>query len=185
MKNEKISLRFMVITAIVLVLAFSRLLPHPFNFSPIAALALFGGARYSNRFAAYLIPLVALWVSDLFLNYAFYGRVVPFYDGAIFTYFAFALIVLLGSVLLKKLSAGRLLVSALSASIIFFLVSNFGVWAFSGMYPLTFPGITACYTAAVPFFRNTLTGDLVYSFVIFYAFAIAQQQIPSLKALKA
>ncbi len=181
MNTNPISLRFAVITAIVASLALSRLLPHPFNFSPIAALALFGGARYSNRYAAYLIPLSALWISDLFLNYAFYGRFVPFYEGAFFTYLAFAMIVLLGSFALRKFSAKNLLFTSLSASVLFFLVSNFGVWAFSGLYPPTAAGITACYAAAVPFFRNTLAGDLIYSFAIFYAFAFAQQQIPLLR----
>ncbi|MFH1119985.1 MAG: DUF6580 family putative transport protein [Bacteroidota bacterium] len=187
MKNEKINLHFLVVTGIVLGLAFSRMLPHPFNFSPIAALALFGGARYSNRFAAYLIPLAAVWISDLFLNYAFYGRFVPFYNGALITYLAFALIVLLGSVMLRRLTPGNLLFSSLSASLLFFIVSNFGVWAFSGMYPLNMSGFSACYAAAIPFLRNTITGDLIYSFAVFYAFAFAQQQFPSLsvKALKA
>jgi hypothetical protein len=181
MNTNLISLRFTVITAIVASLAISRLLAHPFNFSPIAALALFGGARYSNRFAAYLLPLAAVWISDLFLNYAFYGHFVPFYEGAFFTYAAFALIVLLGSVALRKFSAKNLLFTSLTASVLFFLVSNFGVWASGGLYPPTVAGITACYAAAVPFFRNTLAGDLVYSFMIFYAFAFAQQQIPMLR----
>jgi hypothetical protein len=181
MKNEKISLRFVVITAVVASLALSRLLPHPYNFSPIAALALFGGARYSNRYAAYLIPLAAVWISDLFLNYAFYGRFVPFYEGAFFTYAAFTMIVVLGSIALRKFSAKNLLFTSLSASVLFFLVSNFGVWAFSGIYPPTIAGITTCYAAAVPFFRNTLAGDLIYSFVIFFGFAYAQKQIPLIR----
>lgn len=181
MKNNRIPLRFAVITAIVATLALSRLLPHPFNFSPIAALALFGGARYSNRWAAYLVPLVALWVSDLFLNYAFFGSFVPFYQGAFFTYAAFALIVLLGSLALKKLSIKNLLLTSLSASALFFVVSNFGVWASGIMYPLTSQGLVACYTAAIPFFRNTLAGDMVYSFAIFYGFAFAQSRLPQLR----
>jgi len=185
MKSEKIPLHFVVITAIVLLLALSRLLPHPFNFSPIAALALFGGAKYSNRFAAYLIPLAAVWISDLFLNFAFYGRFVPFYEGALVTYAAFAMIVLLGSLALKNFSAKSLLFTSLSASILFFLVSNFGVWAFSGMYPLNAAGITACYAAAVPFFRNTLAGDLVYSFAVFYAFEFAMKRISGLSQISA
>ncbi|MHC1776500.1 MAG: DUF6580 family putative transport protein [Lentimicrobium sp.] len=181
MNTNRISMRFAVITAIIASLALSRLMPHPFNFSPIAALALFGGARYNNRYAAYLLPLLAVWISDLFLNYAFYGRFVPFYKGAFFTYFAFAMIVWLGSVALKKFSAGNLLLTSLSASVIFFIVSNFGVWAFSGMYPPTSAGFLACYAAAIPFFRNTLAGDLVYTFAVFYAFEYAQQRISSLK----
>ena len=181
MKNNRIPLRFAVITAIVATLALSRLLPHPFNFSPLAALALFGGARYANRWAAYLIPLVALWVSDLFLNYAFFGNFVPFYQGAFFTYAAFVLIVLLGSLTLKKLSVKNLLFTSLSASVLFFVVSNFGVWISGTLYPLSAQGLFACYTAAIPFFRNTLTGDLVYSFAVFYGFAFAQSRLPQLR----
>lgn len=181
MKSEKIPLGFVVITAIVLALALSRLMPHPFNFSPVAALALFGGARYRNRFAAYLIPLTAVWLSDLLLNFAFYGRFVPLYDGALVTYAAFAMIVLLGSVALRKFSAKRILLTTLSSSVLFFVVSNFGVWAFSGMYPLNVAGIGACYIAAIPFFRNTLAGDLVYTFALFYAFEFARQRITPLR----
>ena len=181
MKNNRIPLRFAVITAIVLTLALSRLLPHPFNFSPIAALALFGGARYANRWAAYLVPLAALWFSDLFLNYAFFGSFVPFYQGAIFTYAAFALIVLLGSLALKKLSVKNLLFTSLSASVLFFVVSNFGMWVSGMMYPITSQGLVACYTAAIPFFRNTLAGDMVYSFAVFYGFALAQSRLPQLR----
>lgn len=179
MKIQGIRLRFAVATAIVLTLALSRLMPHPFNFSPVAALALFGGAHYRNRYAAYLIPLFAVWISDLMLNFSFYGHFVAFYSGAFFTYAAFAVIVLLGSALLKKLTAGRLLVSALSASVIFFLVSNFGVWAFSGMYTQDLSGLLNCYTAAIPFFRNTLAGDLVYSFAVFYGYALATRRVAS------
>lgn len=182
MKSEKISMRFAVITAIVLALALSRLLPHPFNFSPLAALALFGGARYSNRMAAYLIPLLALWVSDLFLNYAFYGSFVLFYEGAFFTYFAFAMMVTIGSVAIRKSSAKNLLFGSLSASLVFFLLSNFGVWISGGIYPLNEVGFVSCYAAAIPFFRNTLAGDLVYTFAVFYAFEFAQQRISFLQA---
>lgn len=182
MKNEKIPLSFYVITLIVAVMASSRLLPHPFNFSPVAALALFGGARYSNKAAAFIIPLAAVWVSDLFLNFAWYGKFVPFYDGALFTYASFIMIVLLGMFGLKKLSAGRLIAVSLSASLIFFVVSNFGVWAFSNMYPLSVEGLLSCYMAALPFFRNTLAGDLVYSFAIFYGYALAAKNIPALRA---
>lgn len=182
MNHGKITLQFAVITALVLMLAFSRLLPHPFNFSPVAALALFGGARYKSRFSAYLIPLAAVWISDLFLNYAFFGRLVAFYDGAFFTYLAFALIVMLGSVALRKLSPGRLLLTSLSASVIFFLISNFGVWLSGGLYPLTGGGLAACYAAAIPFFRNTLAGDLIYGFAIFYLYELAVNRIPAMKS---
>ncbi|MDY0103624.1 MAG: hypothetical protein RBS07_11875 [Lentimicrobium sp.] len=181
MKNNRITLRFAVVTAIVLTLTFSRLLPHPFNFSPLAALALFGGAHYAKRRTAYLIPIIALWMSDLFLNYTFYGNFVPFYPGAVFTYASFALIVLLGSLTLNNLSPRNLFFTSLSASVVFFIVSNLGVWISGSIYPINAQGFVACYTAAIPFFRNTLAGDLIYSFVVFYGFAIAQSRLPRLR----
>ncbi|GAB1403122.1 hypothetical protein MASR1M74_03000 [Lentimicrobium sp.] len=183
MKNNRFPLSFAVITAILFALALSRLLPHPMNFSPLAALAMFGGARYSNRWAAWFIPLFALWISDLFLNFSFYGSFVPFYQGALFTYLAFGLIVWIGSRALKKLTASKLLLSSLAASMVFFIVSNFGVWLSGTLYPINYQGLISCYTAAIPFFRNTLTGDLIYSFVVFYGFAYAQSRLPQLKTI--
>ncbi len=174
MKKRPLHLTPIIVTAIVLALALSRLMPHPFNFSPVAALALFGGARYSNRLAAYTIPLFAMWASDLILNHSYFGTFTLFYPGAIYTYGAFALVVFAGN-LIRNAAPLRLLGAGLAASLIFFLVSNFGVWASGLIYPKTTAGLTACYTAGLPFFRNTLTGDLIYTFTVFYGWeAIAR-----------
>jgi hypothetical protein len=182
---KKIDLRFGVISMMILLAALSRLIPHPANFAPIGAMALFGTAYYSKRHWAFIIPIASMWISDLILNNVVYGQYfdhfVWFYSGSLFTYGAFALIVLLGMFTLKKVRIPMLAVSALGASMIFFIVSNFGVW-FSGiMYPKDLGGLMACYAAGIPFFKNTLAGDLVYSALMFGAFELSARKIPQLR----
>lgn len=188
MSENKINLRFGVISAIILVAAISRLIPHPANFAPIGGMALFGAAYYSKRYWAFIIPVAAMWISDLILNNVVYGQYfdhfVWFYSGSLLTYGAFALIVLLGMFSLKKVQLPNLIVSALGASVIFFLVSNFGVWFSGTMYPKTFSGLMACYTAGIPFFKNTIAGDLVYTAVMFGAFELSARRFPVLRLQK-
>jgi len=182
---KKIDLRFSVISTMILLAALSRLVPHPANFAPIGAMALFGAAYYSKRHWAFIIPIASMWISDLILNNAVYGQYfdhfVWFYSGSLFTYGAFALIVLLGMFTLKKVRIPRLAASALGASVIFFIVSNFGVWFSWAMYPKDLGGLMACYAAGIPFFKNTLAGDLVYSAVMFGAFELSARKIPQLR----
>lgn len=185
MRTEKINLRFSVITAIVLLAGASRLIPHPANFSPIGGMVLFGAAYYSKRYWSYIIPIVTMWLSDLVLNNVVYGayfdKFVWFYSGSLFTYGAFALIVLLGSFTLKKVCVPNLLLSALGASIIFFMVSNFGVWLSSGMYPHTWQGLTSCCIAGIPFFKNTILGDLIYTSLLCGIFEIGMVRFKQLR----
>jgi len=174
---QKLDLRFGVIATMILLAALSRLIPHPHNFSPIGGMALFGAAYFTKRQWAFIVPLVSMWISDLVLNNIVYGayfnHFVWFYSGFLFTYTAFALIVLLGIFSLKKVHLHNLALSALGASVIFFIVSNFGVW-FSGiMYPKDLSGLAACYVAGIPFFQNTLLGDLFYSALLFGAFELS------------
>ncbi len=166
--------RILVILSAIAAAAALRLVPHPPNFSPIGAMALFSGAYLGRRgLIAFAAPLGALLLSDAILG---------FYSGMAVNYFAVALIVLLGSQALRKIAPLRLLGTALAASLLFFAVSNFGVWALSGMYPLTFAGLAACYVAAIPFFQNTLAGDLFYSAVLFGGFALLERIVPVLRA---
>jgi len=185
MTKNKINIRFGVISAMILFAAISRLLPHPANFAPIGGMALFGAAYYSKRYWAFIIPIVSMWISDLILNNVVYGQYfdyfVWFYSGSLFTYAAFALIVLLGMFSLKKVKAPHLIVSALGASLIFFLVSNFGVWFSGMMYPKDFGGLMACYTAGIPFFKNTIAGDLVYTAVMFGVFELSAKRFSALR----
>lgn len=183
--NKKIYLRFSVISVLIVLAALSRLIPHPPNVAPIAGMALFGAAYYSKKYWAYLIPIAAMWVSDMILNNVLYAQYfdsfVWFYSGSLFTYAAFALIVLLGSVTLKKKNVGNIIFSALGASVIFFIVSNFGVWLTSPLYAKTWLGLTSCYTAAIPFLQNTLIGDLAYTGVLFGLFEVSKSWFPSLR----
>ncbi|MCB9080673.1 MAG: hypothetical protein H6555_03070 [Lewinellaceae bacterium] len=153
--------------------AFSRLLPHPPNFTPVGAISLFGAAYFSRKYLAILLPILALWLSDLVLNNVVYAQQFPeFYPG--FTWFGvptvylgFVLIVGLGWALLSRITAGKLLVASLAASVLFFLVTNAGAWWADPIYPKNAGGLVAAYTAGIPFFWNTLLGDLLYTGVLF------------------
>ena len=177
-----------IVTAFILFAALARLLPHPYNFTPLGAIALFGAAYFANKKWALLVPLLALWISDLFLNNyvysAFYDGFAWFTGGFIYLYGSLALTVVLGFILLKKITVGRVLGGALGASVLFFAVSNFGVWLSSPMYPLTAEGFLMCYTAAIPFFHNTLAGNIVYSAALFGAYEWLKQTYPSLQPLE-
>lgn len=183
--NKKIDLRFSVISLLVVVAALTRLIPHPPNVAPIGGMALFGAAYYSRKYWAFIVPIAAMWVSDLVLNNVVYAHhfdnFVWFYSGSLFTYGAFALIVLMGTVTLKNKNAGSVLFSALGASVIFFIISNFGVWLTSPIYAKTWAGLVACYTAAIPFMQNTLLGDLGYTVVLFGLFKLSMIAFPQLR----
>ncbi len=148
-----------------------RILPHPPNFSPIAALALFGGAQFADKRAAFLVPLAAMFLSDLVLGLHALMPVI---------YGCFALVVCLGMLLREQRSPLRIVALALSASALFFTVTNFAVWAFSGMYPETGAGLGACFAAALPFLQNTLAGDLCFTAVLFGGMALAEWTFPKL-----
>ena len=183
--SKKLTLRYSVISTMILFAALSRLIPHPPNFAPIGGMALFGAAYYTRRWWAYIIPIAAMWISDLILNnvvYAeYFDHFVWFYSGSLFTYGAFALIVLMGTFTLRKVRIPQLLFSALGASVIFFLVSNFGVWFSGSMYPKNWNGLMACYVAGIPFFKNTLLGDLCYSTALFGLFEASLFLFPRLQ----
>ena len=185
MQKESLNLRFGVIAAIVFVAAAARLLPHPSNVTPVGAMALFGGAYFGRKWSAYLIPLCALLLSDVVLNNVVYRAYFPtftlFYSGALWQYLGFVAIVGLGWLLLKRVSILNVVLVSLLASGLFFLVSNFGVWSSGGMgYPKTGAGLMGCYVAGLPFFLNTLVGDLVWCGILFGGFEMAKQRFSRL-----
>jgi hypothetical protein len=163
--------RILALLSAILAAAALRLVPHPPNFTPIGAMALFSGAYLGRRSLAFVAPLGAMLLSDAILG---------FYSGMWVTYLAVALIVLVGWVALSRVSVLRVAGAAVASSILFFLVSNFGTWALSGMYPHTVAGLEACYVAAIPFFQNTLAGDLFYASLLFGGFRIAELLAPQL-----
>jgi len=185
MKKQKIDIRFGVLSLLVLLAAFSRLIPHPPNFAPIGAMALFGAAYFSKKYIALIIPVLSMWLSDLVINNVIYAQYFDgftfFYQGFYWTYAAFIVIGVIGFFMLKKIQLKSVALASLLAAVLFFVISNFGVWASGTMYPKNFSGLLACYTAAIPFFKNTLMGNLVYSVVLFGAFELAQYKFPVLK----
>src|SRR5436190_9779116 len=130
-----------LISAIVVAAAL-RLVPHPPNFSPIDAMALFSGAYLGRRAIAFVAPIGAMLLSDMVLG---------FYHGQATVYFSVALIVMIGMVALARRSPLRVGAAALAGSVLFFVVTNLGMWLFSGFYPRTLGGLEACYVAAIPF----------------------------------
>lgn len=173
-----INTRFFVIAALIVVAALLRIAPLPANFSPLGGIALFAGALFLNRkWLAMAIPLATLLISDLALGYQI----------DLFVYISFALIALLGRGLLNREEtpqAAPIALSSLAASAIFFLVSNFGVWAQGLLYPRTLGGLAACYFAAIPFFWNTLMSDLLFTSALFGAWALAIKASPNLRVAR-
>ncbi len=176
MKKIDLNLRSGILFLIVLLAAFSRLIPHPLNFAPVGAMALFGAAYFNKKALAILFPILAMFISDLVLNNLVYSTqfegFVWMYPGALWTYGSFVLIGLAGFLMLKKVKPLRLLTASLSASVIFFLLSNFGYWTTGLLYPKSVEGLMACYAAGLPFFKNTLLGDLSYTAVLFGAYEL-------------
>ncbi len=178
--------RLLIISGFLLLAAISRMIPHPSNFAPIGAMSLFGAAYFSNKKLAFLLPLLAFFVSDLLVNNILYAE---YYTGFVFisphfiyTYGAMIAIVFAGLFIFKKVNTKRVIGGSLTASILFFIISNFGVWITSPTYDLSLQGFIACYTAAIPFFHMSVLGDLFYCGVLFGAYEFAKSRIPALQS---
>lgn len=171
--------RFRIVVGMILTAAISRLIPHPPNFTPIAAIALFGGAYFSDKKAAFVVPLVAMYVSDLALGFLVYDF-GWFHATMPFVYASFALIVSLGFRLREQRSVDRIIVAAFASSVLFFLITNFGVWVAGSLYPRTIEGLVTCYVAAIPFFQNTLLSNALYTALLFGGFSLAERRFPAL-----
>lgn len=154
--TEKQGLFYLLILMVVV----TRLLPHPMGFTPVGALGLFSGAYIMNR-RAWLIPIVVLLISDIFIG--FYNPIIM-----LSVYVSFALSAVLGRyVLSKRRSILRVAGSAVGSATILFVLSNFTLWATGLYYPLTLEGLTLCFIRAIPFYGNSLMGDLLYAAVLF------------------
>ena len=139
----------------MLLAALSRLIPHPPNFTPLIAIALFSGFYAANKVLIYGLPIVIMLISDLFLG---------FYSISIFVYLSFLLISFFGT-MSKNPGAIKIIFGVLLGSVSFFIITNFGVWILGG-YPRNFAGLLSCYTMAIPFFNNTLAGSFFYSTIM-------------------
>lgn len=149
---------FLIPAGLILAVAATRLLPHPPNFTPVMSVALFGTAVFANRFAGIGVAIAAMAISNLILgSHATWAYV----------YGAMILTGILGLLLREKRSPLRIAAVSLAGSFLFFLISNFGVWVTQDLYPKTGAGLVACYTMALPFLKNTLAGDFLFTGVLF------------------
>lgn len=164
--------RLLALLSAIVAAAALRLVPHPPNFTPIGAMALFSGAYLGRRSLAFVAPLAALLLSDLVLG---------FYAGMEIVYPSVALVVLIGWWVSTRRTALRIGAAAIASSVSFFLITNFGMWLFSGFYPLTSAGLATCFVAAIPFFQNTIAGDLFFSALLFGGFALLERMVPQVR----
>lgn len=178
MSIQKINPRPLVIGAMLVAVAALRVLfaskgnISPLtNFTPIGAMALFGGVCFSRAGKAFAWPLLALWLSDLFLNrFVYYGHWRFFYEGFYWTYGAFALMVLVGRLAIRRVTVYSILGAALGCTLIHWIITDLGVWLDFTTYPKTWDGWWTCLVAAIPFERNFLLGTLVYGTLLFGSF---------------
>jgi hypothetical protein len=183
--SSKINLRFSIIVGLIVLAAFSRMIPHMPNFSPLGAIGLFGAAYFIKRWQAFLIPIAAIWLSDLFVSNVVYGQYqtsfVWFYDGFYWQYASYALTTLAGFFIFRKVNVQRILSGTFLSTAIFFIVTNFGCFPNNPIYTQNFSGLITCYVAGIPFINGTLLGDLFYSALMFGSFAILQQRYTHLQ----
>jgi len=177
MKKEIASHRFVFIAGTIIVAAISRLVPHIDNVTPVAAMALFGGAYLMDKRLAIIVPLLAMFVSDLFIGLS-HGTLLFVYAGMVITSF-------IGIGIRKNPKMIPVALGSITSSAIFFILTNFGHWATFMGFAGGAAGLTGSYIAAIPFFRNSLWGDLIYNAVLFGAFSIAAKRFPLIATVKA
>jgi hypothetical protein len=183
----KLKENLLVACLVICVAAVTRIIPHYPNFTAVGAAALFSGA-YLRKNSAWLIPVIALFISDLFLNNLIYAQEFPNnYDGfvvfepsSLWIYGAFIAIVWIGSRFVRKGKILTIIGTSVGASVIFFLVSNFSAWLGSALYAKTAGGLLMAYAAGIPFFWNTLAGDFFFVAIFFGGYALAKSVIPKL-----
>jgi len=185
--KEFLTPRFWVLLAFVLLAVLGRVglphWPHLPNFAPLDSMALFGGAYFARRRWAVAVPLLGVWASDLVLNYQYLGHVQLFYSGFYWQYGTYALLALLAHAgLHRRVTPLRVAGAGVGAAVLFFLITNFGVWLGSATYPQTGGGLLACYAAGLPFFNHSLLSNLYYCTVLFGGLELAQWRFPVLAA---
>jgi hypothetical protein len=155
-----LSKKQLVIISFIVIAVLFRLIPHLPNVTPITAIALFSGVYFTNKKFAFAIPLLAMFLSDLFLGFSAI---------TLFVYVAFILVAYIG-LSSKKISIKSILISSIS----FFIITNFGVWLLH--YPKSFAGLIECYTLAIPFFRNSIIGDFFFAGVMYFGFEFVSRR---------
>src|SRR3984893_2765821 len=171
-QKETLLYRTLLALALIALAAALRVAPHPWNFTPVGAMALFSGAVFKDRRLAFIFPLVALFAGDIFIGF---HKLLPI------VYASFLVSVAIGLWLRDRRTAARITLAMLLGAIQFFIVTNFAVWQFLSGYPHTGTGLVACYMAGIPFFWNTLAGDAFYVALLFGSYAFAERMLPALR----
>jgi hypothetical protein len=168
--NQNIT-RIFIVIGMMLLAAFTRLIPHPWNFTSIMALALFGGAKFKNSSFAIVIPLIVMLITDLFIG--FY-TLMPFVYGCI------VVTSLVGMLVGRKSNPLYVIGGSLASSVLFFMVTNAAVWYHNPQFAQNPAGLFACYNIAVPFFKNQVSGDLFFNFILFGSYRLVKTRVPAL-----
>jgi hypothetical protein len=171
-QKETLLYRTLLALGLIVLAAALRIAPHPWNFTPVGAMALFAGAMLRDRRLAFLFPLLALFAGDVF---------VGFHRLMFVVYASFLVNVVIGLWLRDRGTIARISLATLLGAIQFFLVTNFAVWQFLSGFPHTASGLLACYIAGIPFFWNTLAGDAFYATLLFGGYALAERFVPALR----
>ncbi len=158
---SKISIKTITLVTIILALGAYRLFPHPFNVTPVMAMGLFAGTYFDKKWMAFVIPMLSMFLADIFLG---------FHNTMLFVYGAILVAVSIGFLLRDSVSPLKVIGASVAGSILFFVITNFGVWAVSDYYPNTWQGLATCFTMAIPFFQRTLFGDLFFNGVLFISY---------------
>jgi len=173
---------FLIVFGMIAITALSRLFPHMWNFTPIAAIALFGGVYFKNIKTAFVAPLACLLFSDLLLQGKYMAGIAEYpaiYSGTWLVYLSFAAVIGLGILIRKKPSALKVIGASLTGSVLFFLITNFGAWMTDHQYyPVkSLDTLMYSYQLGLPFFRGTLLGDLFFNGVLFGSFALLSKEV--------
>ena len=159
-------------SSLILILSFSRLIPHPSNFTPILAVGVFSGFYFRNFLLGTLIVIFSMFLGDLYLG---------FHDTMFFTYISLVIAVALG-LLIKHLKFTEILFSGLASSVCFFIITNFGAWLTLEMYEKNFAGLLQSYVLAIPFFHNTLISTFLYLIVLKLLFDLVIKKASKISA---
>jgi hypothetical protein len=182
MSLQKINTRTIVLILMIVAAAAMRFVSYKFpyvlsNFTPVGAIALFGGAYFTDKWKAYLVPLLTLFVSDVLLNHFYSGKWVIIDTTSFTVYICFALIVFVGS-LIKKANVLNVFLASLVAVVLHWLLTDLPI---GNLYPRTFAGYIESLTAAIPFEKNMLLGDILFCAILFGGFELAKSRFTSLR----
>ena len=178
--NFKLSNNLTIATILIALAVISRIIPHPWSFTCVGSVLLFSTFYFKNRRTRFLIPMIIMLCSDVFL---FYLHNKPFAGTAI--YLCWLVYLPIGSFFIKKIEIKRVALAGISGATLFFITSNFLVWVSGGGlgYTYNLTGLISCYTAAIPFYLNAMAGNLVWSAIIFGIYELSQQSIKNLRFL--